>query len=428
MTVMIKQPSPDTGQLNTGRQTWERWRRTGLVAAAVLATLVVLYVARGALFPFIFSIVLAQLLYPIVAFLEERLPGHDRVPGVTRIVSILLIYVAFAGVVAGILYITIPPLFAESQELVQSFPDLYERARYTVEGWSREFTERIPVEVRTQVEKAVAGGGNVLADAAQGVVRRTVSGVSNAVTLVIGLAVVPFFLFYILKDREEVVGGLYPMLPPVGRTHTRNVIFMVNRAVGSYARAQILSASIVGVLVFIGLTVLGVKFAAILALVAGLFALIPIIGPLLGAVPGLLVTLASSPHQVIWVALVYVVVQLIENNVISPRIQGSAVRLNPAIIMVTLVLSSEIAGLWGVIVAVPLVATARDVFVYFYNEWDPGASDEALDTETEGEPAFLEADLDPPTEVWPDRSAGRVEALRPSEPLHLPAGPSNVDA
>ncbi len=378
--------SSETPERSSGHEAWIKWRQVGLVAAALLVIAIILYMARGALFPFVISIVLAELLYPVVVFLEERMPGHDKMPGVTRIVSILTIYVGFAAVAAGILYLTIPPLFAESQEFIETFPEFYERARSTVEGWSQDFTERVPVELRTEIEEAVAAGGNVLADAARGIIQRTISGVSNAVTLVIGLAIVPFFLFFILKDREEVVGGVYPMLSPRGRVHTRSVIFMVNRVIGSYVRAQLLSATVVGVMVFVGLSILGIKFAAILGLVAGLFGLIPIIGPLLGAVPGLLVTLASSPSQVIWVALVYVIVQLIENNLIAPRIQGRAVRLNPAIIMVTLVVASEVAGLWGVIVGVPLVAAARDVFVYFYKEWDSEAAEEPPATEDEAEP------------------------------------------
>ena len=362
-----------------------RWRRAGLVAAAVAVVAVILYLARGALFPLIVSVVLAQLFYPVVTFLEKRLPGHERMPGASRIVSILMIYVAFAGVVAGVLFLTVPPLFAESEELVQAFPDLYERARSTVEGWSEEYTERIPVELRTQIEEAVAAGGNVLAEAAWGIAQRTVSGVSNAVTIVIGLAVMPFFLFYVLKDRERVVGGLYPMLSERGQMHTRNVISIANRVIGSYVRGQLVSATVVGVLVFIGLSILGIKFAAILGLVAGLFGLIPIIGPLLGAVPGLLVTLASSPSDTIWVALVYVAVQLIENYVVTPRIQSSAVRMNPALIMVTLVMASEVSGLWGVIVGVPLVAVTRDVFVYFYEQWDTGNRETVPGAEGEGD-------------------------------------------
>ena len=378
--------SSETPQQGSSHQAWIKWRQAGLVVAALLLIAFILYMARGALFPFVISIVLAELLYPVVVFMEERMPGHDRMPGVTRIISILTIYVGFVSVVAGILYLTIPPLFAESQEFIETFPEFYERARSTVEGWSHDFTERVPVELRMEIEDAVAAGGSVLVDAGRGIVLRTVSGVSNAVTLVIGLVIVPFFLFYILKDREEVVGGVYPMMSERGRIHTRNVIFMVNRVIGSYVRAQLLSATIVGVMVFIGLSILGIKFAAILGLVAGLFGLIPIIGPLLGAVPGLLVTLASSPSQAIWVALVYVIVQLIENNLISPRIQGSAVRLNPALIMATLVVASELAGLWGVIVGVPLVAAARDVFVYFYKEWNTADDEAPPVTEHEAEP------------------------------------------
>ena len=114
------------------------------MAVVVIAN--ILYLARGALFPFIISIVLAQLLYPVVVFLEERLPTRHRMPGATRVGSILTIYVAFAAVVAGILYVTIPPLFAESQEeLVQAFPELYERARATVEGWSRTTRSEYPL-------------------------------------------------------------------------------------------------------------------------------------------------------------------------------------------------------------------------------------------------------------------------------------------
>ena len=394
---MAQQERTESAQQSTSQQAWVRWRRTGLVAAAMLVVLGLLYIARGALFPFIISIVLAQLLYPSVVFLEDRMPGRRRSPAVARVVSILLIYLAFVGTVAGVLYLTIPPLFHDAQELARTLPDLYERSRATVESWSREFTERIPSELRARIEEAVAGGGDVLADAALGILGRTISGVSNAITLVIGLAVVPFFLFYLLKDREQVVGGLYTMLPPTGRRHTRNVVLILNEVVGSYVRAQLLSATIVGVLVFVGLTILGIEFAAVLGLAAGLFGLIPIIGPVLGAVPGLLVALASSPEKIIWVALVYLAVQLVENNLIAPRVQGRAVRLNPAIIMATLVLASEVAGLWGVIVAVPLVAATRDVFVYFYNEWGGVDGDET--PEDHAEPDSSDADQAPQEEA-----------------------------
>ena len=146
--------------------------------------------------------------------------------------------------------------------------------------------------------------------------------------------------------------------------------------IGSYVRAQLISATIVGVFVFIGLFLLDVSFALTLGLLAGVLGLIPIIGAFIGAVPGLLVVLATDPGKLVWVALLYIVVQFVESNIISPRIQGRALRLHPIIIMITLIIASDIAGLWGVLVGVPLVAAARDVFAYFYFEWSNRVGDE----------------------------------------------------
>ena len=144
---------------------------------------------------------------------------------------------------------------------------------------------------------------------------------------------------------------------------------IIHDVIGAYIRAQLFSAVVVGVAVFLGLFFLGIKFAALLGLIAGLFGLIPIIGALLGAIPGLLVTLATARDDMIWVVILYLVVQFVESNIISPRIQSRAVNIHPALILAILVIASETAGLWGVIIGVPLTAAARDVFKYFYNDW-----------------------------------------------------------
>jgi len=370
-----------------------RWKLMALVAVALGAALFALYLARGALFPFIISIVLAQLLYPVIAAVETRLPGYARHPGVTRIFAIFAIYLAFLAAVGVFLYLSVPPLFAESREFLDTLPSLYERARSSLEGFSEDFTNRFPAELRAELGDTMESGGGIFSAAAQGVLRRTISGASNAITLVIGLVIVPFFLFYLLKDREKVVSDMLSMLSPEARRQATDVMHLLNEVIGAYVRATLLSASIVALFVFIGLTVLGIPFAAILAVAAGMFALIPIIGAVLGAVPGILVTLASEPDKVLWVALVYILVQLVESNVIAPRLQGGAVRLNPAIVMIVLVVASEIAGLWGIIVGVPLTAAARDVFKYFHQRWicednaANGVSDALSDNAANGESA-----------------------------------------
>ena len=346
-----------------------RRNRLALVAASTLLILALLVLARGALFPFILSGVLAYVLFPVVKRLESWMPWRSRWPGVSRIVAILVIYVVAIGVVVGALAIIVPPAVSQGNEFIDDIPELFASARNTIEGWNEQYTDRVPEDVRADIEKSLKSSSDVLIGAARTVVARTLGAVMNTVTTVIGLAIVPFMVFYLLKDREAAVEGFYSLLPADAQCHTRNVIAITNRVLGAYIRAQLTLGLVVGLLVFLGLFALGIKFSVLLAIVAGIFELVPVIGPLLGAIPGILVTLATSPGDIAWVVLLYVVIQLVENALLVPRLQSQAVDIHPAVIMVILVIGSEAAGLFGVILAVPLAAVARDVFKYFYHEW-----------------------------------------------------------
>jgi predicted PurR-regulated permease PerM len=346
-----------------------RRNRLALVVAATVLVVAFIFLARGALFPFIISGALTYLLYPVVRGLEGLMPWRERWPGPSRVAAIAVIYVAAIAVAAGAIALIVPPTFREATEFVDSVPDLFAGARETIEGWNETYTDRVPEDLREQIESSLAGSGDILVGAARAVLSRTVGAVSGTMTAVIGLAIVPFLVFYLLKDREAAAGGFYSLMPPNARRHARNVVTIANDVLGAYVRAQLTLGVIVGAVVFLGLFALGIRFAALLGVIAGVFELIPIIGPLLGAIPGVLVALATSPADLPWVILLYAGVQLVENWVLVPRIQGRAVDIHPAIIMLLLVISSEVAGLWGVIVAVPLAAVARDVFLYFLHEW-----------------------------------------------------------
>ena len=218
-------------------------------------------------------------------------------------------------------------------------------------------------------------------------VLRTLGAVTNVVSTVIGLVLVPFMLFYLLKDRETAVSGIYSLMPPEARRHAVNVVEIVNRVVGAYIRAQLTLGLIVGLVVSLGLFLLGIKFSILLGIVAGVTELIPIIGPLLGAIPGVFVTLATSPEKMLWVVLIYAGVQAVENAVLVPRIQGHAVGVHPAIVMVALMVGSETAGLWGVLLSVPVTAVGRDIFNYFHAEWSEPPEPEAASSDQDGESA-----------------------------------------
>ncbi len=351
------------------RSLWMKWRLPGLIAVGILVVGSILFVARGSLLPIIISVIVAELLFPIVSNLERYLPGRERYPGIARLVTIAIVYIAFVALVAALIYLTVQPIIKEVQEFIQVAPQIYEQAKVTIGGLLQEFDRQVPATVKAQLDELLRSASGLIGKAALSLLTKTIGGVTGTISVVIGLVIVPFLLFYMLKDKEELVGGMYSILPENVSRHTSNVLGLIDGVIGSYVRAQLISATIVGVLVFIGLFFLDVSFALTLGLLAGVLGLIPIIGAFIGAVPGLLVVLATDPGKLLWVALLYIVVQFVESNIISPRIQGRALRLHPIFIMITLIIASDIAGLWGVLVGVPLVAAARDVFSYFYSEW-----------------------------------------------------------
>ena len=365
---------------------WMRWRLPFLVAVGILIVVLILYSAFGALLPIIISVIVAEVLFPIVAFIERRLPGYARYPRAARILSIAVIYVAFLAIIVALILLTIPPMVREAQEFIETVPQIYEDVKATLEELSEQYDQQVPDEIKAQVEEWAQSLGGALGSAALSIGSKTLSSLAGTVSLLFGLAIVPFLLFYLLKDKEELLDGMYSILPENVSRHTHNVLSLIHGVIGSYVRAQIISAAIVGGFVFLGLWALDISFALTLGLLAGLLGLIPIIGAFIGAAPALLVALATDPSKLIWVALLFIVVQFIESNIISPRIQGSAVRLHPIFIMGTLVVASSIGGLWGVLIGVPVVAASRDVFVYFYKEWNGGA-ESAEQPETQEESA-----------------------------------------
>ena len=375
--------------------TLARRNRLVLVAAGVALVAAFLVIARGPLFPFILTGILAYLLYPFVSAAESRMPGRHRWPDIGRIVAIWLVFLLALGVIAGFLALVVPPTLSQTSDFIEEVPGYYSRARAAIEDWNAEYTDRVPEDIRVQIEQYAESSGSILISAARTIVLRTLGAVSNVVSTVIGLAIVPFLLFYLLKDRESAVSGIQSLMPVEARRHALNVVEIVNRVVGAYIRAQLTLGLIVGVVVSIGLFLLGIKFSMLLGIVAGVTELIPIIGPLLGAIPGVFVTLATSPEKVLWVVLLYAGVQVVENTVLVPRIQGHAVGVHPAIVIIALMIGSEAAGLWGVFLSVPITAVGRDVFNYFQSEWSEKPQPEGPSGPDDGDSVVDEPETTP---------------------------------
>ena len=355
-------------------------------AAVVITTLLVFYFLGTVLLTLGLSLVAAYVLLPVARLMERAMPWRKGRPGLSRGIAVAVIFVAVLGILAGLLALVIPPTVEQGQRFAKEFPAFFHSARLTVESWLARYTEQIPPDMRAQIEESLAGAGGTVTDAAWNVVSQTVRMVSGSFAFILGLATAPVLIFYLMKDSSAIRESLYLPFPSGLRPYLRDALDIADRTMGAYIRGQLTLGIVVGTVVTIGLLLIGVPFSYILGIVAGLTELVPIIGPWIGGAAGVLVTLATEPDKLPWVILLYLGVQLVENVILVPRIQGDSLRMHPVVVIMVIVIASNYFGLWGVILGPPVVAMLKDLAAYVVREWNrPPDSSLAVDgAETQG--------------------------------------------
>lgn len=324
----------------------------------------ILYALRSAIFPFALGIIMAYLVQPLLVWTEARLPYKGKFHQTKRIILILLIFFIVIALVGLFIFYIISEVADSFVAMFQNAPSYITGAWKTVQGWLDSFVYSVPDEWQQEINSFIKEIGVKASDFIKQGVMNTIDFIPRTANFVLAFISLPIFLFFILKDLEKLKEGFYSYLTPGVAIHTRNVISIIDNVLGRYIRAQLILGLIVAILVFIGLSILKIRLAAPLAVLAGITELVPILGPWIGAAVGVLVALATVPQKVIWVAVVYLAVQQLENIFLVPRIQGGLLHINPAILMVLIVLGSYLAGIWGIILIAPLTATVVAIYRY----------------------------------------------------------------
>ena len=362
-------------------------RRSLLISTAAVAVLALLalYLLGTVLFTVGLSVVLAYMLLPVIRLIERAMPWREIRPGLSRLFSIALIYFLAIAIFGGTLLWVVPSTVEESQQFAEEFPDLWVSVRENLEDLISLYTDEIPEGVRDSIQQSLDNAGRLVGEVAWSFVSKTVSTVSSSFGLILGLATAPVLIFGLLKDPARIRASLYAPFPPDLQAYLRTLLEIAERTMGRYIRGQITLGLIVGVAVTLALLLMGVPYAFVLGLVAGLTELVPIMGPWVGGAFGVLVTLAVAPEKALWVAALYVAVQLIENTVLVNRIQGHALRIHPVWMTVIVVVSATFLGVWGIILGPPVVALVRDVAAWVTFEWNRPEREAAMSVETEAE-------------------------------------------
>ena len=311
---------------------------------------------------------LRYLMLPGVNWLDQKLRQvfkRTRFTA-TRPIAILLVYLLTVGLLMSFFSLVMPVISQQFSVLWANRQQLIAGARELIDSTLVWYQGNVPRDVRMQVDALLRQAAGTVGRALQMGVTRTLSVVTGTLSFVLGMVVVPFWLFYVLHDQSKMMRGVFKLLPSRYRTDFLNLLRITDDVLGAYLRGQLLLCLFIGLMATIGLTLLGVQFAAVLGLIAGVFEILPFIGPIIGLVPAVIVAAIQSPLLGLWTLLLFLGIQQVENLFLVPRISGKAVQLHPALIMVVLVLGNEVAGLLGMLLAVPLTAVLRDLFKYLY--------------------------------------------------------------
>jgi len=346
-------------------------RRLLVLFAGLAVVSVIFWFGRDILAPFVVGILIVYLLDPLVERLARVTVAGRRMP---RALLILLVYLAATLILVELALLVIGPLVEQVRALVKDGPgyveDLNARLDELLGWWNR---LDLPADVKEAIDEAVADVLQNLGALIPSILRPVFSSVLGFVGSVFGYLIIPVWTFWILKDRPLIVRGFDRAVPEAWRADTWATLGIVRRVFGSWIRGQLILGLVVGVGTFIGLMVLGTfvdpvfsRYAVLLAVIAGVLELLPVIGPIIAAVPAVLLGATAGVPGIVAALLLYFAIQQIENTLLVPKIQGDATDLHPAVVIFSLILGGAIAGLLGAILALPIAATLRDLYVYAF--------------------------------------------------------------
>ncbi|MCL4514639.1 MAG: AI-2E family transporter [Firmicutes bacterium] len=312
-----------------------------------------LYRVRGVLMPFFFAALITYLTVPAVNLLVRK-----QVP---RVMAILLTYAIFILVASAIIVFVVPPLVAELDKFIAALPEQARRLEeLTGDTVGRYHRAPLPAPIRAAVDEGIVQGQIFL----RGFVRRGVETLLGLFSQTLFLLLSPVLAYYLTRDLQAIQAGLLGLAPLAWQADLLELGQRLNKVLSGYIRGQLLVSLFVGALTAFGLFLLKVPYALIIGLLAGIFDVIPYFGPVIGAVPAILLGIGRSPWLVLYVIILIAIVHEIEGSVVVPLIMQEVVGLHPVAVIFAVLAGAELWGAFGMLVAVPLTAALKVILQF----------------------------------------------------------------
>ncbi|HSH35685.1 AI-2E family transporter [Schnuerera sp.] len=334
-----------------------------------LLTLIIIYsfyllskrygILSDTLYTIIISAVLAYLFNPIINFFEKR--------NIPRGWGILIVYMVIIGVVFILSFLVIPKTGREIKRFVNIIPIYFEKFSQFIDNLYYKYYTNID-----NMPPILQGIEGVILNSFQNVenviitsVSKFFEGIISTFSKVVSLILIPILTFYFLKDKEYFKNKIYLTIPKKRRKEVKELSLEIDRALSQFIRGRLILAIYVGIATTILLLILKIEFAVVIGIITGIADIIPYFGPFIGFLPAVFFALLNSPVKAIWVAILFVGIQWVENNVLAPKIIGETTGIHPVTILLALVIGGGVFGIMGMIFSIPAVAVFKILFGFF---------------------------------------------------------------
>lgn len=318
-----------------------------IIVAGLLLWL--LYIIRDILLLFFVAVILSSLIDPWATWCQSK-----HIP---RAIAVIAIYILLIGAVAGAVVLVVPTIVDESQNLVKSLGSYWEGVALRTGNPGQFATD---FDILANIQKVLLPSGDAVGKTLGGIVA-TVSGVFGGV---FSLILVFVLAFYLVVEEDAVTRWVRLFTPDHYHPFIAQLVNKMKKKLGWWLRGQLMLSLFIGIMVYLGLLVLGVDYALVIGLIAALMELVPYVGPVLASVPAIFLafTQTGTVALPLTVAFMFWIIQVTENNLLVPRVMQKAVGINPIISILSILIGAKLAGVVGVLIAIPLV-TVLSVFI-----------------------------------------------------------------
>jgi predicted PurR-regulated permease PerM len=327
-----------------------------IIAVPVFFLIFAIWGLGDARFPLMISFGLAYLVFPLIRKLEAK--------GANRQVTVFGVFALLLAVITLLLVLIVPRVISDANDFIQELPQSISRALEKVEGVALQFGYELDLsreEIKSYiVEHSSEFSGGLLKGISKGVFS-AFSGITTWLISLLGFFLIPLFFFYLINDYEKLLRETKALFPQFIRPKLRHYLDLSDRVLSGYIRGQLIVALVLAGLYAVGLSVIGLKFGILIGMISGLLNVIPYVGFSVGFASALLVAVANDggSGMFLGILLVFGIVQGLEGTIITPKLVGDKVGLSPLLAILALIIGGNVAGLAGMLIAIPIAAIAK---------------------------------------------------------------------